>query len=308
MLEISDSILYPEGAHFQEYRGPVKKLNTYDIYRFAMKVHPLTELEHVGEMRFGEIFLKLYNAESVLERQVEHETLFSPSLKRSAGAVLRAIFNLGKPPEGIWAVGPEDIVDKYKLQRVVEAAKNFETVLSNEMPGLATYYVSTKGIYSTDDLISHADLQVPESLRPLVDEKAVEDIQQAGKCLAYEVSTASAFHMWRAVETVMCTYYKHLTGHSFEENGVQRNWGSYIKALNDRGADTRITIFLDHIRSEYRNPQNHPSETVDLEEAFTLFGVATSAITQMAKAMKPIMADLGDVALLAGATTTLAKS
>lgn len=273
---------------FEEYRGPVKKLNTYDIYRFAMNVHPLTELEHTDEMRFGEIFLVLFNADFMLERQVERETLFSPSLKRSAGAVLRAMFELGKPPEGIWGVGPDEPVDKYKLRRVVEAAKNFETVLSNEMPGLATYYVSTKGIYSTDDLISHADLQIPESLRPLIEGKAVEDIQQAGKCLAYEVSTASAFHMWRAVETVMCTYFKHLSGgDSFEAAGVQRNWAAYIKALNDKGADTRITIFLDHIRGEYRNPQNHPSETVDLEEAFTLFGVATSAITQMAKAMKP---------------------
>jgi hypothetical protein len=289
MLEVVDLEFDPKDDYvFEEYRGPVKKLNTYDIYRFAMNVHPLTQLTHVDEMKFSDIFLTLYNADFMLERQVEHETLFSPSLKRSAGAVLRAMFNLGKPPDGIWGVGPDDAVDKYKLQRVVESAKNFETVLSNEMPGLATYYVSTKGIYSTDDLISHADLQIPESLRSLIEAKAVEDIQQAGKCLAYEVSTASAFHMWRAVETVMCTYFKHLSeGKSFEAAGVQRNWGAYIKALNDKGADTRITIFLDHIRSEYRNPQNHPSETVDLEEAFTLFGVATSAITQMAKAMKP---------------------
>ena len=289
MLEVVDSEFDPKDDHvFEEYRGPVKKLNTYDIYRFAMNVHPLTELEYAEGMKFGDVFLKLFNADFMLERQVEHETLFSPSLKRSAGAVLRAMFNLGKPPDGIWSASSDDPVDNYKLKRVVEAAKNFETVLSNEMPGLATYYVSTKGIYSTDDLISHADLQIPESLRSLVEGKAVEDIQQAGKCLAYEVSTASAFHMWRAVETVMCTYFKHLSGgHSFEAAGVQRNWAAYIKALNDKGADTRITIFLDHIRSEYRNPQNHPSETVDLEEAFTLFGVATSAITQMAKAMKP---------------------
>ncbi|MGA2371619.1 MAG: hypothetical protein ABSG11_13220 [Candidatus Korobacteraceae bacterium] len=266
----------------------MKKLNTYDIYRFARNVHPLTELQYVDGMKFSDIFLVLYNADFMLEQQVEHETLFSPSLKRSAGAVMRAMFNFGTPPDGMWGVSPDEPVKQYKLQQVVTAAKNFETVLSNEMPGLATYYVSTKGIYSTDDLISHADLQIPESLRPLIKGKAVEDIQQAGKCLAYEVSTASAFHMWRAVETVMCTYFKHLTGgSSFEAAGVQRNWAAYIKALNDKGADTRITIFLDHIRSEYRNPQNHPSETVDLEEAFTLFGVATSAITQMAKAMKP---------------------
>lgn len=265
----------------------MKKLNTYDVYQLAISIHPLVELKHTEGMTIASVFSSLLRADFTIHQQIEKGGFVSASIKRAGAAISRSIASLG-PNGDIWEAEPTQVIDKYVLGQVVQTAKDFETVLSNEMPGLAIYFVSTKGIYSTDDLISHAELHIPESLRPGIDPKAVEDIQQAGKCLAYEVSTASAFHMWRAVETVMGSYYKFLTnGKSFEDNGVQRNWGAYIKALNDKGADTRITIFLDHIRAEYRNPQAHPTDTVDLEEAFALFGVATSAITQMAKAMKP---------------------
>jgi hypothetical protein len=275
----------------EDYSGPVKKLNTYDIYVFAMKVHPLVDLKYSGGMTVNDVFWPLVEAQGALEYQIDGGTLFSASIKRSADALMRAINGVGvsaAKPDGLWDTeSHSDALSAYQLKQVIQAAKDFETVLSNEMPGLAIYYISTKGIYSTDDLILHADLHIPESLRPALDAKAVHDIQQAGKCLAYEVSTASAFHMWRAVETVMNSYYKFLTdGHSFEDDKVQRNWAAYIHALDESGAERKITAFLDHIRSEYRNPQNHPSETVDLEQAFGLFGVATSVITQMAKAIR----------------------
>ncbi len=278
--------------NFEDYSGPVKKLNTYDIYKFAMKVHPLVDLVPSEGMRVQDVFWPLVDAQGALDNQIDGGALFSASIKRSASALIEAINRVGvspTAPNGIWDVeSHNEALSSYQLKQVIQAAKDFETVLSNEMPGLAIYYISTKGIYSTDDLILHADLHIPESLRPVLDAKAVQDIQQAGKCLAYEVSTASAFHMWRAVETVMGSYYKFLTnGQSFDADKVQRNWAAYIKALNDKGADNKIIAFLDHIRSEYRNPQNHPSETVDLEQAFGLFGVATSVITQMAKAIKP---------------------
>ena len=219
----------------------MKKLNTYDIYQFAINVHPLAGISYKEGMKIHEIFFDLVKAFSALELQVDRRTLFSASIKRSAGALMRAISSLGATsdkPGGLWDADPSDLVNQYQLRTIIQAAKDFETVLSNEMPGLAIYFVSTKGIYSTDDLISHAELHIPESLRKVVTSKAVEDIQQAGKCLAYEVSTASAFHMWRAVETVMSSYYEYLTkGRTFEGDKIQRNWASYIQALNNEGAD-----------------------------------------------------------------------
>ena len=74
---------------------------------------------------------------------------------------------------------------------MTQRAKEFETVLANELPGLATYVVSPKGIFSTDDLIANAERQISEKCRGALNEKARGDIQQAGKCLAFELPTAS---------------------------------------------------------------------------------------------------------------------
>jgi hypothetical protein len=135
------------------------------------------------------------------------------------------------------------------------------------------------------DLISNADDHIPYALRAAVPEKAKKDLAESGRCLAFQLPTAAPFHMWRALETVMDAYYKALTKKSFEENKIMRNWAAYIEALENAHADKKITKFLDHIRSEYRNPVSHPSETLEPDDAFNLFGTGLSAIGQTCKAI-----------------------
>lgn len=91
--------------------------------------------------------------------------------------------------------------------------------------------------------------------------------------------------MWRALETTIEKYYEALTkGRTFEQDKVELNWFSYVKALREKGAETKITDFLDHIRREYRNPISHPTETLEPQEALDLFGAALSAIGQVSRA------------------------
>jgi hypothetical protein len=268
----------------------MKRLNTHSIYTLALRVHPLTELQSPeGEMKLQEVFFPLLRAEIILKGLCDgQDSYFSPSLKRSATTVLETIYDMGIDRTDVTQSDLSTIIKPWNLNGVINRAKEFETVLANELPGLATYMVSQKGIYSTDELISQAKMQVPEKYREVLSGRATEDIQQAGKCLAFEVSTASAFHMWRAVESIMNEYHKALTGKTFVEANVGRNWGNYIKALKEANAETRITTFLDHIREEYRNPITHPDETLDLDEAFGLFGTALSAITSMTRAILEI--------------------
>lgn len=264
----------------------MKRLNTHSLYLLGQRISAITSLVHKEGMTVNDYntFVPLVRAELALKSQV-HSGFFSPSLKRSAGAVLRAIYALGIPDDNEPEKGTEDVpvIQSFQISVLTQKAKDFETVLANELPGLATYSVSPKGIFSTDDLITNAELQIPETYRAALGEKAKADIQQAGKCLAFELPTASAFHMWRAVESVMDSYYEALTNKSFADAGITRNWGAYIKALQTAKAQNKITVFLDHIREEYRNPISHPNEMLELDEAFALFGPAISVIGQMLK-------------------------
>jgi hypothetical protein len=264
------------------------KLNTHTIYDLAVHVHPLTSIAVGEDAKMNDIFWPLVDAKLPLQWSLGNKSFFSPSLKRAAGALLRSMHAIGMPEKLPWEGGqydPNIKIEDWQLSGLRQATTDFETVLANELPGLAIYHVSQKGIFSTDDLITQADAHIPEHIRNETDSKAKQDVCEAGKCLAFGLPTASAFHMWRALETVICQYYKALTGKTFEKANVQSNWGAYIKALVEVHAEPRITKFLDHIREEYRNPITHPQETVDLEDALNLFSTGVSAISQCVKAV-----------------------
>jgi hypothetical protein len=263
----------------------MQKLNTHAIYQLALMIHPLTELEGSGTGNPQRVLWMMVRARIQLNKHIKDDSVFSPSLKRAAGALLRQCHDCGLPEDGPPSLPEGYVLYAYQLNSLAQRAREFETVLANELPGLSIYSVSQHGIYATDDLITHADYHVPVKLREAVPERAKKDIAEAGRCLAFELSTAAAFHMWRALETVMNRYHQALTGKSFEDAKITRNWAEYIKALETAGADKKITVFLDHIRDEYRNPISHPSETLEADDAFNLFGTALSAIGQAAKAI-----------------------
>lgn len=268
----------------------MEKLNTHSIYLLATVVHPLETIEHKEGMKLKDAYWVLLSAQIQLAWFIGTNSFFSPSLKRAAVAALNSITDAGMPTTMPWDPGGADALDSqkelnsYNISLINAAITKFETVLANELPGLAIYHVDQKGIYSTDDLLTKADCHIPETVRKELPGKAAQDIREAGKCLAFDLSTASAFHTWRALETVMGYYYVSLTGKTFEESGVKQNWGAYITALKTIKAEEKITSFLDHIRGAYRNPISHPEETLESEEAFSLFSAGISAITQAMRA------------------------
>ncbi len=69
----------------------MKKLNTHSLYILGQRIQALTTLEYKPELTFNDIFVRLIRAEIALKTQVRGE-FFSSSLKRSAGAVLRAMY------------------------------------------------------------------------------------------------------------------------------------------------------------------------------------------------------------------------
>ena len=279
-----------EGHNDRSYcrDSPMKKFNVFEVYSLGKQLFPLSLLSSDDE-KFVNVLWPLIQARDALYKQVGEESILLDASKRAAMRLIVEINDI--VPTDIkeaFAVDNEKIVKSYYLSSVKRALENLETVLNNDMPGISTFFVVQKGIYRTEDLITHSENHFLEDIRKDIPEKAKEDIREAGKCLAFEIPTACAFHMWRAIETVMGLYYLKLTGKTFQDNGINRNWDSYIKALTGTGADKKITQFLDHIRKEYRNPQTHPSDTVSIAEAYGLFGAAFSSINQMILAIQKL--------------------
>jgi hypothetical protein len=174
-----------------------------------------------------------------------------------------------------------EVVGWWRVNQLKEATKRFETVLAEELGVLDTYAVSQKGAYSTPELIGNADVMIPESLRVRLPTQALIDLREAGRCLAFETSTAAAFHTLRALEAVLVSYLQFVTNRSAPAR--MRNWGVYLKMLRDHpNADPKVIDFMDHIRLSYRNPITHPEAVLTVDEVLVLLGVATGAIVAMA--------------------------
>lgn len=264
-------------SNYEPKAVPMKKLNPYEIFLFGQRIAPLSKIQE--QVTVKDILFELWFARVSLLEFVSQGSFLPFASKQAANSLMQAIDNA--IPRDFQAIQQDKQLtwnDTYELRH---KSDELATVLNADMPGIATFFVSQKGIYKTEDLITNAEHALLEGIRKELSEQVVNDLRSAGKCLAYELPIACAFHLFRAIEEVMRSYYHVLTGKTFKENKISRNWGAYIKALSDSGADNKVTQFLEHIRVEYRNPQTHPDASVTIEEAYGLFGAALSSITQI---------------------------
>jgi hypothetical protein len=176
----------------------------------------------------------------------------------------------------------------YEAGRFEELTRDFETVAAAEVGTFNTYYVVKKLAYDTNTLTNEGDALLPEEIRTKVPRETLEDLREAAKCMAFEVNTAAGFHTIRATEAVIRSYYSEVVGAT--PRAKDRNWGAYIRVLRGKGADPRVTGYLDHIREAYRNPIAHPEQRLTPNEAQVLLGVCVSAIVQIVGAIDALHA------------------
>jgi hypothetical protein len=110
------------------------------------------------------------------------------------------------------------------------------------------------------------------------------DLDEAGKCIAFERPTAAAFHLLRATERVLVAFYEALARHK----RAPRMWGPMVTDLRKRKAAAQHEVLLnnlDNIRRSFRNPTQHPELTYDIHEVQDLWGLCIEAINRMVKVL-----------------------
>ncbi|MBZ0259292.1 MAG: hypothetical protein K8F90_01650 [Hyphomicrobiales bacterium] len=157
---------------------------------------------------------------------------------------------------------------------IYQLTGKLNALLDADLAHQSVYNVLPKRAYDIDMLISDATQLFADPVRGEFNEEEKWNIEQAGKCLAFEVPTAAAFHIWRTLDSVLQRYVVQVAG----KLPRSRNWGAYIKVLEDAKADIKITSVLTQIKDLYRNPIVHPEERLDNDRALSLIGIAESAI------------------------------
>lgn len=263
------------------------RFDCFDFYKLGLAVHPLTELEDAISAQ--EVWVALYLAKT--EVDTFFRTFPLKTSRTPATEFYRAIAAIVPDDLGdmqlVDGEGKPRILGQGEISLIKRAARDFETVLRAELSGWDSLFVSPKAAYNTAELISQAELMVPESGRKIMSPKAVADFRQAGMCLAFNLGTAAAFHAARSTETVIALYYEKLLGSL--PTIKSRNWGAYHRNLAKcPSPDAKVLAWLKHLTEEYRNPVLHPEETLSTDAAIEFLNACIALITSIARALEKI--------------------
>ena len=260
------------------------RVNEFIFYEVAMRIHPFVDLDR--DVKYSDVWYEWWQARETLDG-LFRQRAFQFSLQAATklyGAISKLLpedftdaVNKSVVPEG----EEEKPIWRWQLAEIRESAKEFETVLRNECLIMDTYFVSKKGTHSTKDLVENAHHQIPEQIRKTIPEQTKMDFDQAGKCMAFDVPTAAAFHLLRGTEAVIRKYYESIVPGPKQAPLKMRNWGTYIRLLSNHNADKGVLALLTHLKDAYRNPVLHPEENFTDERVQVLFGVCVSAVVSI---------------------------
>ncbi len=225
------------------------KVNEFQFYELAVSIHPLT-LVH-KDQKYSEIIFDWMTAKTSLQTIFKQRSLeFCFEAANELYASLREVV----PDDWDEAVGRlhnDDNAEEPKLGfkafSIKKAAEKFETILNAELSNSDTYWISPKGTRKTSVLMTSARLELPQSVLQIIPDTAAIEIDEAGRCMLFDNSTAAGFHLFRGTEAVIHAYYEKVVGTQPPKKA--RNWGAYIKTLNSKHANPQShRLFASHQR------------------------------------------------------------
>jgi hypothetical protein len=201
--------------------------------------------------------------------------------RASAEQLLDTIQSISDNIPGDW----ERKMTQPELIAIVNGIEDLEKNFEREHRNLAVFTVTPKGLYDIQLLVEKAEEKFSETTRSVFTSRVVYDLQQSGRCLAFEIPTAMAFHVMRATETLIKDYYEVLAGKPWPH--MQRDWGRYICELEKlSNVNKVITGRLTEIKNFNRNPLIHPEDIVTVEEAPVIFDLCNGVIYSMAEEIR----------------------
>lgn len=213
---------------------------------------------------------------------------------REAAGRLRQLL-MGHVDAAIRGDGPDTTLTANEQRDLKAAIWAFGEAFALELGRAPIFYVAPKGIYDTRMLISKA-ASVYAAYADRLPQEAIDDTNESGRCLAFNLPTAAGFHMARATETVLRKY---LVAWNCEvDEKSTRNWGAYVRMLRGARAPEKIVNGLDQLRNLHRNPLLHPEDVLTLPMAMQLQAMCQSLIQVMVADMERKRSD-GDPSIAA---------
>lgn len=257
----------------------MRRLNVAAFMQLGVSIEGLAEAE-LGKPLTDEVKRAAFDARDLLKSLMREDEvpLHIPASRREAGFLLQTIDEVVEKLGDAGAMA--DPIWSYKFYR---QATKLRAVLQAELAVQAVYYLWPKRAYDVNLLADRAVSLFSPDLREWFTENELQDIDQAGKCLAFEVGTAAGFHLLRAAESVIRRYYEVVVGTL--PTPKMRSWGTYVRTLRKCDADPKVVNAVEQVKEFHRNPVIHPEEQLTVEEALSLLGIIESVISAIYRDM-----------------------
>jgi hypothetical protein len=263
--------------------GEMKETNLNIFYHFGAAITSLYVKVHIGT-KLWDVFPELYFSQEWITKFLGETEEYKSALKDSRAS---AVAFLGIVQTLIPAMypDPERVFTQPEVSALINNREELEKNFEREYRNLSVFTVTPKGLYDTRLLIEKGEEKFLGHTRSVFTERVIYDLRQSGRCLAFEVPTAMAFHVMRAAESLIKAYYEVLAGSPWPY--AQRDWGKYIAELEKLpNINTVITGRLKEIKNLNRNPLIHPEDVVSMEEAPIIFDLCNGVIYYMAEEIR----------------------
>jgi hypothetical protein len=183
----------------------------------------------------------------------------------------------------MYAGNSEAQLDEHKIDLLSFAIRSFDASFSLELGRAPIFAVAPRGVFDMRRLIANAS-SVFDGYLDRLPARAVEEVEVAGRCLAFSLWTAAGFHIARATEAVVKRQMEVFGCPPIKKS--QRNLGNYIHALTAKGAHPRVIQHLTRFKELHRNPLMHPDVTLAAPEGLSLWATCVSLIQAMVADME----------------------
>lgn len=136
------------------------------------------------------------------------------------------------------------------------------------------------GLFSSYKLLTDVLSFFPAGSGERLPDIARFDLVEAGRCIAFGMPTAAAFHLMRAVEAGLRQLYENRTRKPLP-SGPRAAMGPLIQSLRVHGKDDPLLDLLSIIVRNFRNPTQHPEATYETLDAEYLFALSAYTITKI---------------------------
>jgi hypothetical protein len=193
------------------------------------------------------------------------------ALKSAAFGEMKTELDAAEPDKPIPAPLVTKIKDEFKILENVVFAEAIPKKL----------YILPSRRFNTEYLLAEPSKLLKAGAFDKLEEVARSDFSSSCRCILFGEATAAAFHILRATESVLRSYYFH---HRRQNRLAKPMWAAMVDQLRVKSRNKppeSLLAALDIIRTAYRNPTQHPEAMYEIDSAQDLFGVCIDAIGKM---------------------------